>query len=162
ERHAVPEVDALFVRPAMNHGAAHRANVLLEHGTSVPSDYSCNATHDGVLRDSGTIDGPFAVRRMYQMTANAVVHNPVLSASVTSGEAVTNRMSPQGSSAAKPEWTAATPRRRHGSTLARPTSIKRAICTTAAAFTTVVPTRVTRTAPMSPNREMNTLMSAAM
>ena len=50
ERHAIRDVDALFIGPAMHHHPAHRANVLLDAGTPVPPNDSCDTTHKLVVR----------------------------------------------------------------------------------------------------------------
>ena len=46
ERHAVAEVDALVVRTAVDHGAAHGADLVLEDGAPIPANDSGNATHE--------------------------------------------------------------------------------------------------------------------
>src|SRR5207237_4450287 len=50
ERHAIRDVDALFIGPAMHHHPAHRANVLLDAGTPVPPNDSCDTAHKLVVR----------------------------------------------------------------------------------------------------------------
>ena len=42
---AVADVDALIVGTAVRHDAAHRADLVLTNGLSVPPDYACDAAH---------------------------------------------------------------------------------------------------------------------
>src|SRR5438034_5115361 len=44
----VAEIDAFIVGTAVDHRAAHGAHLVLDHGTAVPPDDACDATHDWV------------------------------------------------------------------------------------------------------------------
>ena len=46
DRDAVAQVDAFVVRPAVDHGAAHGADLVFENGALIPANDPGNATHE--------------------------------------------------------------------------------------------------------------------